>query len=253
MSVRRCLGKLSILVIAAVGCDRPTTVQPFVIGRVALHDELGLFLSSADQVRVTALTPSSIRRYQTFTGSTGRFELELPGMEAVPLLFSREGFGDMFLFDVDGKTGSVKVDLSARSSAEVTSVAAVAEPCGTPIIYCLRLALEVSNFFGAGTTRRLFRMYLSTDQGVSAHDYDRTGLLVVPNNQPGLLQEGTDAAFELDYLHGYLGSYPSGTTVHLVIHGATENLSNSYLEPNTGLEIYTDLSQVSAKASFVLP
>jgi len=218
-----------------------------------LHDELGTFLSSADQVRVTALTSSSSRRYETFTDSTGRFELELPDMEAVPLLFSREGFGDIFRFDVDGETGSIHVKLFARSSAEVTSVGAVAEPCGTPIIYCLRLALEVSNFFGAGTTRRLFRLFLSADPGVSFHDYDRTGLLVVPNNQPGLLQEGQDAEFELDYLHGYLGSYPSGTTVHLVIHGATENLTNSYREPNTGLEIFTDLSPVSAKASFIIP
>jgi len=220
---------------------------------VALHDELGARLSSADQVRVTALTPSSSRKYETFTDSAGRFELELPDREAVPLLFSREGFGDMFRFDVDGETGWIDVKLFARSSAEVTSVGAVAEPCGTPIIYCPRLAMEVSNFFGPGTTRRLFRVYLSTDPGVSAHDYDVTRLLVVPNDQPGLLQDGPDAAFELDYLHGFLGSFPTGTTVHLVIYGATENLSNSYLDPTTGLEIFTDLSPVSAKASFIIP
>ncbi len=251
--MNRYLGTLSILVLVAVGCDSPTRVQPFVIGRVSLHDELGRFLSSADQVRVTALTPSSIEKYETFTDETGRFQLELPDTEAVPLLFSRDGFGDMFRFDVDGETGSVEVDLFARSSAEITSVGAVAEPCGTPIIYCPRLAMEVSNFFGPGTTRRLFRVYLSTDPGVSAYDYDVTRLLVVPNDQPGLLQEGPDAQFELDYLHGFLGSFPTGTMVHLVIHGATENLSNSYLDPNTGLEIFTDLSPVSARASFIIP
>ena len=88
---------------------------------------------------------------------------------------------------------------------------------------------------------------------MSVYDYDVTRLLVVPNDQPGLLQEGPDAQFELDYLHGFLGSFPTGTMVHLVIHGATENLSNSYLDPNTGLEIFTDLSPVSAKASFIVP
>jgi hypothetical protein len=250
--VNRYLGNLSILVLVAVGCDSPTKVQPSVTGRVALHDELGTFLSSADQVRVTALTPSSIREYETFTDATGRFELELPDVGAVPILFSRDGFGDMFRFDVDDETESIHVDLFARSSAEVTSVGAVAEPCGTTV-NCLRLALEVSNFFGPGTTRRLFRVYLSTDPGVSAHDYELTNLLVVPNNEPGLLQEGPDATFELDYLHGFLYLFPTGTTVHLVIHGATENLASSYLDPDTGREIFTDLSQVSAKASFIIP
>jgi hypothetical protein len=77
----------------------------------------------------------------------------------------------MFRFDIDGETGPIQVNLFARSSAEVTSVGAVGEPCGP--VNCLRLvlALEVSDFFGLGTTRRLFRLYLSTDPGVSAHDY----------------------------------------------------------------------------------
>jgi hypothetical protein len=254
MTAKRCLGFLSILVVVAVGCESPTTtnVQPVIRGDVDLYDELGTRLPSADQVRVEALTPSSLGKYEAFTDATGHFELELPDTEAVPLPFSRDGFGDMFRFDVKDGTESIHIRLCARSSAEVTSVAAMAEPCGTTV-NCIRLAMEVGNFFGPGTTRRLFRMYLSTDPGVSAHDYDLMGLLVVPNNQPGLLQEGPDAEFESDYLHGFLGSLPTGNTVHLVIHGATENLASSYMEPNTGLEIFTDLSQVSAEASFIVP
>jgi len=247
----RRLGNLSILLMVAVGCDSPTTVHPIIKGQVSLYDELGTLLSSADQVRVTALTISSIRKYETFTDATGRFELALPDADAGPLLFSRDGFGDMFRFDVDEETAPIRVELFARSSADVTAVGAVAEPCGT--VNCLRLAMEVSNFFGPGTTRRIFRLYLGTDPGVSAHDYELTDLLFVPNTQPGLLQEGPDASFELDGLHGLLGSFPTGTTVHLVIHGATENLASSYLEPGTGREIFTDLSQVSARASFVIP
>ncbi len=249
--MKRYLANLSILLMVAVACDSPTTVQPSISGQVALYDQLGTLLSSADQVRVTALTSSSIKRYETFTDTTGRFELALPETGAVPLLFSRDGFGDMFRFDLEDETESIRVDLFARSSAAVTSAGASAEPCGT--VSCLRLALEVSNFFGPGTTRRIFRLYLSTNPGVGAHDYELTDILIVPNTQPGLLREGPDATFELDGLHGLLGSFPTGTKVHMVIHGATENLANSYLEPSTGREIFTDLSQVSAKASFIIP
>ena len=60
-------------------------------------------------------------------------------------------------------------------------------------------------------------------------------------------------SFELGGLHGLLGSFPAGTTVHLVIHGATENLDTSYPNPVNGLPVFTDLSPNSARASFVIP
>ena len=157
----------------------------------------------------------------------------------------------MFRFDVGTETESIHVDLFAHSSAAVTNVDAQAESCGT--VHCLRLALEVEGFFGPGTTRRVFRMYLSTDPGVSSLDYQLTDLLFVPNDQTGLVQTGPNATFELDGLHGILGSFPTGTEVYLVIHGATENLTSSYQAPDTGLEIFTDLSRVSAGTSFIIP
>jgi hypothetical protein len=139
----------------------------------------------------------------------------------------------------------------ARSSAAVTGADATAESCGT--VNCLRLALNVDDFFGPGITRRIFRLYLSTDPGVSAFDYQTTDLLIVPNTQPGLSRVGSDATFELEGLHGLLGSFTTGTTVHLVIHGATENLANGYLSPANGLEIFTDLSTIFSRASFIIP
>ncbi len=249
--MQRRLYGLSVLVMVAVGCDDPTTVQPVVTGQVALFDELGTLLPFADQVQVAALSPSSIRTVETVTDEQGRFELELPDAEVGPLLFSRDGFGDMFRFDVGTETESIHVDLFAHSSAAVTGVDAQAESCGT--FNCLRLGLEVENFFGPGITRRLFRMYMSTDPEVSYLDYLFTNLLVVPNDQNGLIKTGSDATFELDGLHGILGSFPTGTEVYLVIHGATENLTNGYLAPDNGLEIFTDLSRVSAGTSFIIP
>lgn len=251
MTVRRCFGFCSVLVMAAAGCDSPADLHPSITGQVTLYDELGHQLPTADQVQVNALSLSSIRKYETFTDASGRFELELPDEEAVPLLFSRDGFGDMFRFDLEEETEPIQVGLFARSSAAVTAANAVAESCGT--VNCLRLALDVDNFFGPGTTRRVFRLYLSTDQGVSFFDYQFTDLLFVPNTQPELVQAGSDATFELDGLHGLLGSFTSGTTVHLVIHGATENLANSYTSPESRLEIFTDLSTISAGASFIIP
>ena len=127
----------------------------------------------------------------------------------------------------------------------------MAESCGT--VNCLRLALEVDDFFRPDATRRIFRLYLSTHPQVTFFDYQFTDLLIVPNDQPGLVQAGSDATFELDGLHGFLGSFTTGTTVHLLIYGATENLANSYTVPGDDLEIFTDLSTVFATASFVIP
>ena len=233
--MRRCSCFLSVLMMLAVGCDSPTKVQPSITGQVALYDEWGHLLPTAAQVQVNALSLSSIRKYETFTDASGRFELELPNGEAVPLLFSRDGFGDMFRFDLEQETEPIQVSLFARSSAAVTAADAVAESCGT--VNCLRLALDVENFFVPGATRRVFRLYLSTDPGVSFFEYQLTDLLFVPDTQPGLVKAGSHATFELDGLHGLLGSFTTGTTVYLVIHGATENLASSYTGPDSGLEI----------------
>jgi hypothetical protein len=249
--VLRVLASLSVLAMAAIGCDGPTEVAPRVTGQVALYDELAKERPSAGQVNVAALSVSSIRQYQTFTDASGWFDLELPAGEDVPLQFSRDGYGDMYRFGVEGSAEPMHVDMFARSSAAVTSVEAEAEPCGT--VPCLRLALEVENFFLPGATRRVFRIFMGADAGVSDLDYEFTDLLVVPNDQPGLEQIGADATFQLDGLAGVLGGFGPGTTVHVVVHGATENLANSYEEPGTGLEIFTDLSAVSARASFVVP
>ena len=71
---------------------------------MSLYDELENQLPVADQVQVSALSMSSISQYQTFTDASGWFQLELPDEEAVPLLFSRDGFGDMFRYDVEEET-----------------------------------------------------------------------------------------------------------------------------------------------------
>ena len=89
MTVRGCFAFCSVLVMAAAGCDSPTNVQAKITGQVALYDEWGHLLPTAAQVQVNALSLSSIRKYETFTDASGRFELELPNGEAVPLLFLR--------------------------------------------------------------------------------------------------------------------------------------------------------------------
>jgi len=250
--VRRFLGVLSVVMMVA-GCDdSPTGGQPVTItGQVALYDELGQQLPSANQVVVAALSSSSIQQYQTSTNASGWFQLELPSGENVPLMFSRDGFGDMFRYDVEEDQEPIQVGLFARSSAAPVEVIPVAESCGT--VNCLRLALDVDDFFAQGITRRLFRLYLSTDPALESWDYQFTDLLIVPNDQPGLIQTGTDATFELDGLHGFLDSFSAGTTVHLLVYGATENLESSYPEPDSGRPIFTDLSVASARASFIIP
>lgn len=248
---RRSIGIGFILVMAVAGCDEPLDVHPRVTGQVVLYDELGHTLPAADGVRVSALSVSSIRQYEAFTDPSGSFQLELPEKEVVPLLFSKEGFGAMFRFGVVEETEPIDVGMFAVSSALVTTVTAEAEPCGA--VRCLSLALDVENFFGAGSTRRVFRVYMSADPAVNVFEYRFTDLLVVPNDQPGLVQTGSDATFELDGLNGLLGSFATGTTVHLVIHGATENLDSSYPSPENGLAIFTDISPVSAGASFIIP
>lgn len=242
------------MVMMVGGCDdEPVGIQPkTVTGEVDLYDELGNPLSSAGEVRVAALSISSIQQYQTFTDASGRFELELPEEETVPLMFSREGYGDMFFFGVESATEPVRVRLFARSSARPTKVTAVAKPCGT--FPCIEMDMDVENFFGPGVTRRLFRFFLSTDPGVSYYDYEFTNfLVVVPDALPGFVRDGSDATFHMDGIHGALGSFTTGQTVHMVVYGATENLASEYPQPDTGLPIYTDLSTVAARASFIMP
>ena len=252
MTFWRCFCSLSVLVMIGAGCDDPVSVRPgTVTGEVVLYDELGNQLPSAGGVQVAALSTSSIQQYQTSTNASGWFELELPSGENVPLMFSRDGFGDMFRYDVEEDQEPIQVGLFARSSAAPVEVIPVAESCGT--VNCLRLALDVDDFFAQGITRRLFRLYLSTDPALEPWDYQFTDLLIVPNDQPGLVQTGAGATFELDGLHGLLDSFSAGTTVHLLIHGATENLESSYPEPDSGRPIFTDLSVASARASFIIP
>jgi hypothetical protein len=114
--------------------------------------------------------------------------------------------------------------------------------------------MDVEDFFGPGITRRLFRFFLSTDPGVSHFDYEFTSFLVaVPDALPGFVQDGSDATFHMDGIHGALESFTTGQTVHMVVYGATENLASEYPQPDTGLPIYTDLSLVAARTSFIMP
>ncbi|MEJ2207063.1 MAG: hypothetical protein P8170_23525 [Gemmatimonadota bacterium] len=244
-------GRLALLALIVVGCDDPTTTPaPHLAGEVSLYDELGHRLPSAGQVSVGVLTPSSVRQYQTFTDDEGRFQVELPDAESFDLMLSRDGFGDMFRYGVVQEREPVRVDMFARSSAAVTAASAWAESCG---VLCLRLALEVDDFFVPGAGRRLFRIFLGTDPELKDWAYDVTDLLVVSNDQPGLVRTGDAAAFELDGLRGLLDGFPPGATVHVLVHGATENLTNSYRQPWSDLEIFTDLSLTSARTSFVMP
>jgi hypothetical protein len=167
-------------------------------------------------------------------------------------MFSREGFGDMFFFGVEEATEPIRVRLYARSSAKPMKVTAVAKPCGT--FPCLEMDMDVNDFFGPGITRRLFRFFLSTDPGVSSFHYEFNNFLVVnPVTQPGFVRDGSDATFHLDGIQGALGSFTTGQTVHMVVYGATENLASDYPQPDTGFPIYTDLSTVAARTSFIMP
>jgi hypothetical protein len=244
-------GWLTLLALALIGCDAPTAPAPHLAGEVALYDELGHRLPTAGQVSVSVLTLSSVRQYQAVTDDEGRFRVELPDAASFDLMLSRDGFGDMFRYGVVEGREPVLIDMFARSSAAVTAVGAWAEECGSEP--CLRLALEVDDFFGLGAGRRLFRVFLGTDLELEDWRYDVTALLVVPDDQPGLVRSGDAAAFELDGLRGLLDGFPPGATVHVLIHGATENLANGYRQPWGDLEIFTDLSLVSARASFVMP
>lgn len=256
MMSRGVLALSAVLALAVAGCDDPAGVQlKTVKGEVTLYDELGQELASAGGVLVGALSMSSGQQYQTTTKASGSFKLRVPDEESVSLQFSREGFGDMFAFDVEVEGEPMQVDLFARSSATPVTVIAEAESCGT--VNCLALALAVDDFFGTGTSRRVFRVYLSTDPGMTLTDrytdYEFTGLLFVPNDQPGLNQVGTGAEFQLDGIHGFLDSFTPGATVYLDIYGATENLEAGYESQDQGLMIFTDLSAGSARTSFVIP
>jgi hypothetical protein len=243
--------RLAVFVLAVAGCHSPLVTTPHIEGEVTLYDEFGRRIPTAGEVRVAVLTLSSVRQYQDFTDVEGRFSIEeLPEGETLDLMLSRDGFGDMFRYGVEKDGEPLGIDMFERSSASVTTVTARAESCGVP---CLRLAMEVDGFFGVDAGRRLFRIFLGTDPGLEAWDYAHTDLLVVPNDQLGLVRTGDTAAFELDGLFVLPGAFTPGTTVRVLVHGATENLTNSYRQPWDDLEIFTDLSLTSARASFVMP
>ena len=251
-TVSRYLAILASLMVLLVACeDSPTEGQPQITGRISLFDELGSQLSSADGVRVGVLTPSSVEQWVAVTDNQGDFSLELPGEDLFDLIIEREGFGTRLLYGLDPDMGPLLERLFVRSSAVVTAVDASAASWGS--VNCLYLAMDVDNFFAQGITRRLLRFFLSTDAGVTDFDYEFTGLLVVPEDQPGLVQTGTAASFELGGITGVLEGFESGDTLYMVVHGATENLTNSYPQFGTGPEIFTDLSPASAGTSFIIP
>lgn len=253
MIYRRFLNLLPVLALVLPSCDDPVKVEtlPTITGNVRLHDELANQLPDAGQVTVRLIGPDQSALGETVTSDDGSFEFEVAEEGPFSLVFGKEGFGTQWMWDVAVGGGPEWVDLYARSTAEVRSVEASAYDCGS--IDCLGLTMEVAHFFLEGPTRRLFRVFMSTDVGVSWAGYESTSLLVVPEDQPGLEPHGTSATFELSGLRGGLSNFPAGATVHLVIHGATENLSNSFVDPVLGLEVFTDLSPVSARATVVMP
>ena len=242
----------TVILLAMGACDSPTHPSgPYLAGEVTMYDEDGHPVSPANDVTVSALSPSSVRQYLAHTDNNGSFEVEIPDTETVDLLFERDGFGQMFRYGIPRDGGPVEVDMFAQSSGAVTSMTAEAYPCGS--VNCLRLTLAVDNFFATEAHRRLFRIFLSTDPGMSYYDYELTSLLIVPDTQPGIVRSGDNATFELEGITGLVGAFPAGTTVYAAAHGATENSGTGYTQPGSTLEIYTDLSPVPATTSFIIP
>ena len=251
-TVPRYLPTLALFMVSLVACENsPTEGQPRITGRVSLFDEMVFQLPSAGGVQVGVLSPSSVKQWVAVTDNQGNFSLELPDRSPFDLILEREGFGTRLLYGLDPDMGPLQERLFVRSSAVVTSVVASAASCGS--VHCLYLAMDVDNFFAPGITRRLLRFFLGTDAGVTDFDYEFTGLLVVPEDQPGLVQTGTAASFELEGIRGVLEEFEAGDTLFMVVHGATENLTNSFPQFGTGPEIFTDLSTASARTSFILP
>ncbi len=58
--------------------------------------------------------------------------------------------------------------------------------------------------------------------------------------------------FQIDGITGFLAQFSSGNTVHVAVAGATENLGNGYQFDWHDVEVYTDLSLVWSKGSFVM-
>jgi hypothetical protein len=233
----------------AIGCGTPAEPLHLLAGEVTLRDELGSTRSARDGVTVV-LVGATGTVDTTRTGADGGFAFEVRSLDPATLRFARDGFGTTQVSDVVPDAGRIAVLLTARSTAVVTALSGSADFCGTTA--CLRLRLNVDSFF-AGTSRRLFRVFVGATPKVSDHDYAATGILVVPNDQPGLVVDGTAASFELAPVAGLLGGFQEGTTVHVVVFGATENWQNSFEDPETGLEIFTDLSGASARITVEIP
>ena len=235
----------------SVACESPVTTEVLrVEGRVELFNELGHELPADTGVSITLLGTAGAILDRTTTDAAGQFAIDLPHDSEFTLRFQRHGFGSTYRFGLGPDSGPIEAKLFARSSAGIVSALASAVPCGT--FPCLRLALEVDDFVIAGSGRRWFRIFLSRDPAVGTENYEVTHLLVVPIDQPGLLLDGNRASFEVDG-HGIIHTFPSGSRVHLLVHGATENLVNSFVDPTTGVEVFTDLSTTWARTSFDMP
>ena len=113
--------------------------------------------------------------------------------------------------------------------------------------------MTVDRFLGPATSRRVFRFFYSRNADPGPGNHDVTHAVFVPNDQPGLRLDGTTAHLELDGSWSPIASFPSGSTIHLRVYGATENLTNSYVDPVTGMEVFTDLSPEWAQTTFIMP
>ncbi len=243
------LGFVALLLVAS--CESPSAPPEFTVGgEVVLFNELGGALESAEGVSVGLLGPGDAELAETSTDPAGRFSLDLPYEGEFSLVFRKEGFGTTYHFGVAQDAGSIEAELFAQSTASVTSVMAAAEECGT--VPCLHLVLDVENF-PAGNGRRVLRIFLSSEAGISPEDYEVTDLLFVTEDDPGLQLDGTTAHVELDGVFGMIESFPSGSLVHVLVRGATENLNSGYVDPDSGVEVFTDLSPVGAQDSFIMP
>ena len=231
------------LLLGGCGDDPIRTVSVITSGAVELRDQLGERLPPED-VRVQVDVPGTSA---TVTGSDGAWTFEglPPGLHT--LSFSKAGFGPVSLFDVPADTAGVVVLLPERSSAVVTAVDAVVdESCGTSP--CLDLTIRVGSegLFAPGARRRIFRVFLGPVEELGDRNYERTFLLLVTDDDPGLSMEGEEAVIQFENIRGLeLAPSGAGEAPGVLVVGATENADVAY-PGRDGVWIYPDLAPAGA-------
>lgn len=166
--------------------------------------------------------------------------------------FRKEGYGTIEASTLNLGSLEAQARLPQLSSVEILHL--VTDPRLCNAVPCLDITIRTLNAFPEGVTRRIFRAYYGLVNRTDITDYLASFIMIVPSDDPGISIAGDTTIISLRGISDQtLAALAPDVELEFFLYGATENYTISWVDRNTGLPIYVDLSEGFGRTEFVTP